>query len=69
MSGDPLCPAHASEEAYRRGLFACTCGPVWLYQCEWCDTYNVPKKLPGIGYVCDACQEAEGVDYALGWMG
>lgn len=29
-----------------------------MYDCECCKRLNVPKKLPGIGYVCNDCLPA-----------
>jgi hypothetical protein len=47
------CPYH-SEHPQRR-QWACTCTGSPLFECDCCEQPTVPRKLPGIGYVCPFC--------------
>lgn len=49
-----LCPAHQWDNVRSRA-YACTCSGDVLFECGVCREYVVPKKLPGIGYVCGPC--------------
>lgn len=46
-------PTHSTLTVDRS--WACTCVEPLMFSCETCQELKVPKKLPGLGYICDEC--------------
>jgi hypothetical protein len=60
------CLAHPPGEPVNL-MKICTCVDPPMYSCEDCEEFIVPRKLKGIGYLCDDCHDKRIEDELVGW--
>ena len=48
--------------------WACTCTGERLFECDQCNELNVKDKIPGWGYLCDACFEVQESEEAAEYL-